>query len=202
MKTIDAKGKLCPMPLIMTKKALAEISENETLKIILDNETAVKNVTHFLEEHGMNIHLEKKEGIFEILVQKKGNIPETTIVENYCKVENQQISNYVIAFQNNKLGQGVEELGTILIKAFVNTLPEVTQKPKTMIFLNSGIYLTLHDSPVLESLKKLENLGIEILVCGTCLDYYQKKSALGVGRISNMYDILEKFSQTEKIIYS
>jgi selenium metabolism protein YedF len=92
-------------------------------------------------------------------------------------------------------------LGTILIKAFINTLPETTATPKTIIFLNSGIFLALKDSPVLDSLIKLEQSGVEILTCGTCLDYYKKKEELGVGNISNMYDILERLSQAGNVIY-
>jgi selenium metabolism protein YedF len=107
----------------------------------------------------------------------------------------------VVAIQRNRLGDGAEELGTILIKGFVNTLPETTLKPKTIVFLNSGIFLALKDSPVLESLKKLENMGIEILVCGTCLDYYKMKEELGVGKISNMYEILERLSHAGNVIY-
>jgi selenium metabolism protein YedF len=201
MKTVDAKGKLCPMPLIMTKKALGEIKENESLKILIDNDTSVKNVTRFLEEHGMKVHTEKKGDVSELTVNKAGNIPESTSAEEYCTVGEDGIANYIVAIQRNRLGDGAEELGTILIKGFVNTLPEVTLKPKTIVFLNSGIFLALKDSPVIESLKKLENSGVEILACGTCLDYYKKKEELGVGKISNMYDILERLSNTGNVIY-
>jgi selenium metabolism protein YedF len=201
MKTVDAKGKLCPMPLIMTKKALGEMKENESLKILIDNDTSVKNVTRFLEEHGMKVHTENKGNVFELTVNKTGNIPESAKVEDYCSVEDTNVSNYVIAIQHNRLGDGAEELGMILIKGFVNTLPEVSLKPKTIVFLNSGIFLALKDSPVIESLKKLENMGVEILACGTCLDYYKKKEELGVGKVSNMYDILERLSGAGKVIY-
>jgi selenium metabolism protein YedF len=201
MKTVDAKGKLCPVPLIMTKKAIGEINENESLKILIDNDTSVKNVMRFLEEHGMKIQTEKKGNIYELIVNKTGNIPESTNVEDYCSVEDVTITNYVVAIQRNRLGDGAEELGTILIKAFINTLPETTAIPKTIIFLNSGIFLALKDSPVLDSLKMLEQMGVEILACGTCLDYYKKKEELGVGNISNMYDILERLSQAGNVIY-
>ncbi len=99
------------------------------------------------------------------------------------------------------MGDGAEELGTILIKAFINTLPEMDLKPKKLIFLNSGIYLAVKDSPVLDTLKKLEQSGIEIISCGTCLDYYKKKEELGVGSVSNMYVILESLSKASKVIY-
>lgn len=201
MKTVDAKGKLCPLPLIMTKKALGEIAETESLEIILDNETSVKNVTRFLEDHKMSFKLTQKGKEFYLLVSKTGVIPESTNFKEYCEVELPQKSNYMIAFQRDVLGDGVKELGSLLIKAFVNTLPEVDIKPTSLVFLNSGIFLTLIDSPVIDSLKKLEKTGVEILVCGTCLDYYQKKTELGVGKISNMYDILDHISRSGNVVY-
>jgi selenium metabolism protein YedF len=201
MKIVDAKGKLCPVPLIMTKKALGEIDENENLMILIDNETSVKNVTRFLEEHHLKVSTKKNGNVFELMVTKTGEIPENISAEEFCSPEDKQTSNYVVAIQRNRLGDGDEELGKILIKAFINTLPENTLKPKTVVFLNSGIYLALKDSPVLEALKKLEQSGVEILACGTCLDFYKKKEELGIGKISNMYEILEKLSSAGNVLY-
>jgi selenium metabolism protein YedF len=201
MKTIDAKGKLCPMPLIMTKKALDEMDENESLKILIDNETSLKNVTRFLEEHNMKVHTEKKGDVYELIVNKTGEIPKETNAEDYCEVGKPTNSHYVIAIQRNRLGDGDEELGKILIKAFINTLPENSIKPKTIVFLNSGIFLSVKDSPVLDALIKLEQAGVEILSCGTCLDFYHKKEELAVGKVSNMYEILEKLSQAGNVLY-
>jgi len=201
MKTVDAQGKMCPMPLIMTKKALSEISENETLEILIDNETSVKNVSRFLEEHNMSISAEKQGKVFRLKVSKTGVIPEETQAENYCDTPNPVSSDYVIAIQKNKLGQGNDELGELLIKGFINTLPEIENKPETLVFLNSGIFLALKGSPVFDSLSRLEKEGTKILVCGTCLDYYKKKEELGVGIVSNMYDILNILSNAAKVLY-
>ena len=201
MKTIDAKGKLCPMPLIMTKKALAGLGLNEEMIVLIDNDISVKNVSRFLNDHGIEVKTSKNGNIYEMLIRKTASIPESVKAEEYCVVEDSNLGNYVIAVQSNKLGDGAEELGTLLIKGFINTLPEITLKPKTMVFLNSGIFLSLKDSPVIEALKKLENAGVEILVCGTCLDYYQKKNDLGAGIVSNMYEILERLSQAGNVVY-
>ncbi|MHC1705355.1 MAG: sulfurtransferase-like selenium metabolism protein YedF [Tenuifilaceae bacterium] len=201
MRTVDAKGKLCPLPLIMTKKALSEIADNETLEILIDNETSLKNVTRFLHDHDIKTRVEKNGNEFTLFVSKTGLIPEDSVVEDYCELDQPIKTNLVIAFQSNRLGEGAEDLGNILIKAFVNTLPEISLRPKTLVFLNSGILLTLNDSLVLDSLKKLEENGVEILVCGTCLDYYNKKMDLGVGNISNMYDILERLTTASNVIY-
>ncbi|MBE0661704.1 MAG: sulfurtransferase-like selenium metabolism protein YedF [Bacteroidales bacterium] len=201
MKTVDAQGKMCPMPLIMTKKALSEISENETLEILIDNETSVKNVSRFLEEHNMSISTEKQGKVFRLKVSKTGVILEETKAEDYCKTPMPVSSDYVIAIQKNKLGQGNDELGELLIKGFINTLPEIDNRPKSLVFMNSGIFLALKDSLVIDSLLKLEKEGVKILVCGTCLDYYKKKEELGVGIVSNMYDILNILSNAAKVLY-
>lgn len=201
MKTVDARGKLCPMPLIMTKKALNSLNADEMLEIQIDNETSVTNVKRFLDDHKMNVAIEKQGKAYTIRVTKTGTIPEQTKAEDYCETPNNPEAGYTIAFQKDMLGQGPEELGKLLIKGFINTLPELDQKPDSIIFMNSGIFLALKGSPVNESLKKLENAGVHILVCGTCLDYFDKKQEIGAGIISNMYDILDKLSQTSKVLY-
>ncbi len=202
MKTIDAQGKLCPVPLIMTKKALATLEEDETLKIILDNETSMHNVVHFLKEYKMQVQSEQKDGIFTLIVSKTGEIPQEAEVDKYCSIPEKDIADYVFMIKRNRMGDGAEELGEILIKACINTLPELEKKPKKIIFLNSGVFLSLQDSPVLDALKKMEALGTEILVCGTCLDYYNKKEVLGVGRVSNMYDILNSMANAAKVVFA
>ncbi len=201
MKTIDAKGQLCPMPLIMTKKALSEIAGNETLEILIDNDTSVKNVSRFLHEHEMTVKTEKQGDVYRLLVTKTGTIPEAVKAEEYCETTPSISGSYIIAFQQNTLGKGPEELGELLIKGFINTLPELDKKPASLVFMNTGIFLALKDSPVLESLRKLEQAGVNILVCGTCLDYFGKKDKIGVGIVSNMYDILGLMATAPKVLY-
>ncbi|HBX52060.1 MAG: hypothetical protein A2275_14970 [Bacteroidetes bacterium RIFOXYA12_FULL_35_11] len=202
MKTVDARGKLCPVPLIMTKKALAELAENESLQILLNNETSFQNVVRLLKEHKIEFATEKQDDIFTIFVRKAGIIPEETNVEDFCSIDSTKLSDYVLTVKRNRMGDGAEELGEILIKACINTLPDIDLKPKKIIFLNSGIFLALKDSPVIESLRKIENMGVTILVCGTCLDYYNKKGELGVGIVSNMYDILDSMTKASKVIFA
>jgi selenium metabolism protein YedF len=108
---------------------------------------------------------------------------------------------YIVAFQRDHLGDGPEDLGKILIKAFINTLPETAIAPTALVFQNSGVLLACEGSPVLEALKKLEARGIPLLSCGTCLDYYQKKEALMAGKVSNMYEIVETLSKAGHVLY-
>lgn len=90
------------------------------------------------------------------------------------------------------MGKDNAELGKILMKSFIYTVSETSPYPKTLIFYNEGVRLTCEDSQVLDDIKKLEDLGVEIISCGTCLDYLNLKENLKVGSISNMYTIYEK----------
>ena len=201
MTTIDARGQTCPVPLIMTKKALTNATPDETLIILLDNETSAGNVTRFPKDHDMDVETEKDGENITLKVSKTGTIPEQTNPASWCTLSPADQGDYLISFQQNTMGRGSEDLGQLLIKGFINTLPDIDHKPHTLIFLNAGIHLTLQDSPVLDSLKKLESSGIKVLVCGTCLDFYERKKDLAVGMVSNMYDILDAQSKAGKVIY-
>lgn len=98
------------------------------------------------------------------------------------------------------MGEGEEELGKTLIKSFVFALSNVDPLPTAMVFYNRGAFLTSEDSPVLADLKNLEKAGVKIMTCGLCADYYKIKEKLGVGIISNMYEIVETQMQSQKII--
>jgi selenium metabolism protein YedF len=201
MKTVDARGLKCPMPLILTKRALLETGPDETLEILIDNETSVKNVTRFLEEHQMTVSTENQGGGYRLAVSKTGIITVQTRAEDYCENPSAVPGDYMVCIQKNISGEGVDELGVRLIHLFIHTLTDIDHKPLMMGFLNSSVFLTLHGSPVLEPLKELEQEGVRILVCGTCLDFFQKKEELAVGIVSNMYEIMDLMSKTAKVLY-
>jgi selenium metabolism protein YedF len=201
MKTVDAKGQKCPMPLILTKRALIDMEPDETLEIFIDNEVSVQNVTRFLTEHRMKVNTENQGGIFRLTVNKTGVITEQTRAEDYCEMPRAEQRDYLVTFGKNIRGEGADEFGGRLIQLFINTLPDIDHKPQALIFLNTCIFLALKDSPVLEPLLKLQNEGTKILVCGTCLDFFQKKEELAVGVVSNMYEIMDLQSKAAKVLY-
>lgn len=201
MKTVDAKGQKCPMPLILTKRALIDMAEDETLEILMDNEISVQNVSRFLTEHQMKIHTENQDGVYRLTVNKTGLITEQTRAEDYCAVPQPEPKDYMVVFSKNIQGPGADEFGARLIQLFIHTLPDIDHKPLTLVFLHTCVFLTLRDSPVVEILSGLEKKGVRILVCGTCLDYFQKKDQLAVGVVSNMYEIMDLLSRTSKVLY-
>ena len=101
---------------------------------------------------------------------------------------------------SDRMGEGNDELGKVLIKSFIFAVTQLEQLPKTMLFYNGGATLTTEGSNSLEDLKSLEAQGVEILTCGTCLDYYGLKDKLAVGGVTNMYSIVETMAGAGRII--
>lgn len=196
---VDARGQLCPKPLILTKQALKNRLENQLIRVLIDNETSKDNVLRFLSDNNVKASLINDNGVFTILISESPSELSHPRAESYCVTPSK--TGTCIVIRSSRMGEGAEELGGILIKAFINTVKEVSPLPSTIIFYNGGIHLTTNDSPVIESLRELEKKGVKILICGTCAEYYQKKPQISVGTISNMYTIMETLASAGKILY-
>lgn len=189
MKEIDARGLLCPQPVILTKKALEEIEDGEIVAIV-DNITAKENVSRFAANMNYEYEVSDENGCHYIKIKKSSGKEK----------KNGKEDSTVIVITTDKLGQGEEELGKVLMKSYTYALTETAPLPKAVIFLNSGVKLTAEGSEVLENIKKLEASGVEIISCGTCLDYYKLKEKLQAGIVGNMYSIIENMNSAGKVI--
>lgn len=98
------------------------------------------------------------------------------------------------------MGVGDEALGKMLTRSFLNNL--ITQKilPSHIVLYNSGVLLALDGTDSANALKELEKRGVEILMCGTCIDYYQLKDKMALGKVSNMMAITSQLIDAAKII--
>lgn len=196
-KEVDARNQTCPKPVIMTKNALDDI-EQGIVTTIVDNEVAKENVSKLAKSLNYEYTVEKGQTNEYYIHITKGEAAEEAKENNAC-IPN-TFKDMVILFGSDKLGEGSDELGNILIKGYIYTLTESIPFPSTLLFLNDGVRLTVEGSPVLEDLKKLQSEGVEILSCGTCLDFYNLKDKLGVGEITNMYTIVEKMKNSTNTI--
>lgn len=193
---VDARGQLCPKPVIMTKKELDNLTKG-IVTTIVDNEVAKDNVSKLAASYGYSFIIDKgKENKYYIHITKGGVAEELNL--NVCIPDT--FKDLTIAIGSDKMGVGGEELGKILMKSFIYTVKETTPWPATMVFFNAGVYLTCEGSEVLEDLKALATEGVEIISCGTCLDYYNIKDKLQVGEIGNMYSIYEKMQNANNTI--
>lgn len=201
-KIIDARGQICPMPLILTKKALNDETIEETFSVFIDNETSKENIERFLKDNKINFNSKKTGEGFIINVDKTGKFANSN-PEEYCSIPSiaDNTGGHIICINNNKMGVGPDELGSILMKGFINTIKEVKPLPERIIFYNNGVLLTTKDSQLVDSLKELEELGVIIMICGTCANYFNIKEKIAIGSISNMFDISESLTKAAKIIY-
>ena len=186
---VDARGMSCPKPVIETKKVLDHLS-GESMTTIVDNEVAMQNVNKLAQSLSYDVDVKKVDNDFYINIYKGEMMPSV----NYI---NQDKKDLVIMFTKDTLGQGSDELGKVLMKGYIYTVTESNPYPKAMLFMNSAVKLTTEGSEVIEYLRELEKQGVEILSCGTCLDYFKIKDQLIVGGVSNMYSIVDMLHTTK-----
>lgn len=187
---IDCKGLKCPQPVINTKKYFDSIDEGSAL-VIVDNDVANSNIAKFAQSSGLDFSSEMKEGLYYIKVSKSPSCG--------CTMDFNQ-GRPVIVIGYDKLGLGSDELGAILMKSYMYALSESEVLPSDILFLNGGVKLTTEGSDCLPSLKVLSEKGVNILSCGTCLDFYGLKEKLAIGEITNMYTIVETMNNSGNTI--
>ena len=194
-KFIDAKGKACPMPVIMAKK---EIDAGvKFFEIEVDNKIAVENLKKLANSQGFTTTIEKNNGNFKVNFSNGCEECEEVL----AKVEGKKpLGNWSIFVNKEIIGAGNEELGQSLMKMFLYTISEGEDLPKSILFMNGGVKVPTLNEQAVEHLKVLQDKGVELLVCGACLNFYGLEDKLEVGKISNMYDITNAMKEASKVI--
>lgn len=192
--SIDARGLDCPQPVIATKKALEGMAGG-VVTILVDNMIAKENVVKFAAAHGCGVSVTQQEENFAVKITKG-----EPIAGHEAAPQSAAVGDTVYVMTQDVVGHGNRELGAVLMKGLIYTLLETTPLPKALLFMNAGILLTVEGSPVLAHLSQMAQDGVEILSCGTCLDYYEVKDKLAVGGVTNMYTIVETMSAAGKVI--
>lgn len=191
-KVIDARNLACPQPVILAKKGM---SEYEELQVIVNNEAAQSNIKALARKSGWNVLEEQKGNDTYLNLKSKKTTPEIE------KIDEKQVRKpVVVLIQNDGIGKGPEELQKILMRSFFDTLCQISPLPDTIILLTNGIKLVCQGSEIIEELKNLKSLGVEILACGTCLKYMNLLEKLEVGEVSNMYVITEKLLNASNVV--
>jgi len=191
-KVVDARGLSCPQPVVLTKKALEGTDISEVLTIV-DNLTALENVSRMVKTLNLESAVDEKEGQYYISIFKDEGLQG--------KDEKETLQgNTVVLIGSNVLGRGDDKLGGVLMKSFLYTLTQMEGEIKCAIFMNSGVLLTTAGSELIEHLQALSAQGTEILSCGTCLDFYNVSNKLAVGSVTNMYTITEKLLQAGRVL--
>jgi selenium metabolism protein YedF len=228
MKTIDARGKACPEPVTLTKACL-DRGEKE-VEVLLDNPVSASNVRRFLENKGFDVQMKDDDGMITISAGLKGeqvkavtkspksegqNLPRPTLPQLQMQVQERQekeqetrllsgcpegSETLSVLITCQTLGRSDQQLGEILMKSFLGTLSQLDNAPLAVALMNEGVKLALYDSSSCDHLKNLEKKGALLLVCGTCVSHFHIAEQIGVGTISNMFEIVETLNKAKKIM--
>jgi selenium metabolism protein YedF len=194
MSVVDCRGLACPQPVMTTKKALDQLEEGELL-VIVDNAVSCNNVERFAQSQGCSVEVEQRGKDFSLRIRKGRGRQETESLQ-----EREKVKKVVVYINSHLMGGGDEALGSFLMKAFLKTLLDLDAKPNRLILINSGVQLASEGSKVLDSLIALSEKGVEVLSCGSCLDFYGLKGKLKVGIVSNMVEIIQSMMEADHLI--
>ena len=196
---VNAIGDNCPIPVVKAKKAIEGLTESALVEISVDNEIAVQNVTKMINQKNLESTCEKVGENHYIIKVKCGEISEKDLTDEVvCTVEKEE--KVVVVLSSDKMGEGDEELGQVLIKGFIYAITQLDKYPKAVLLYNGGVKLSSEGSDSIEDLKVLEEHGVEILSCGTCLNFYNLQDKLQVGKVTNMYSIVEELAGATNVI--
>jgi len=203
---IDARGLACPQPVVLAKKAIEE-NPGAAVAVVVDGEAARENVLRFAAYAGRAAKSVPGGGATVVEISAAGSAaaadPGPGAASGGTPVQAQAIAAprgapaggsapqapETIFIAADRVGQGDDELGRLLMKGFLYALAEGERLPRRIILMNSGVSLAAEGSASLANLRRIEARGVEILACGTCLDFFALKASLGAGRVSNMYEI-------------
>jgi len=196
METLNCRGLDCPQPVLRTKDFIEANPQALAFIIVVDNAAAAQNVVRFVESQGFSASLEQNDNDFEIKSEKS----EETGSESAGKELATTSEKTLVLISKNTMGSGDDVLGAGLMFNFLNTLNEMGETLWRVVFLNSGIKLTIEGAKTLPAIQQLEAQGVSILVCGTCLTHFNLLDQKGVGETTNMLDIVTSMQLADKVI--
>lgn len=196
---LDCTGLSCPQPVIRTKDALEQGAQ--TVEVLVDNEAAKLNVSRFASSLGHRVEvaeLDPGRVLLTISVTQADTV--SVPFPEDCRCEAPLDSGVIYVISSDTMGRGSEELGRALLQTYIQTIKNVAPLPEKILLYNAGVRLVAQPSGALEALKQLRDSGVEILACGTCLDYYQLKASIQVGQISNMHEIMSSMASAAQVL--
>lgn len=196
MEKIDCRGLTCPAPVLRTREVIEKDRPSE-LEVKVDNEAARENVARFLGSQGYAVSATGEDGCYRVIGTRCGEA-STPECENDKPPASH--SKTVILVSSSRMGHGDDELGAGLMISFLKTIGEMGSELWRLIFVNSGVKLAVDGSEVLPVLKEYEQDGLQILVCGTCLNHFRLLDKKQVGQTTNMLDIVTALQLADKVI--
>ena len=196
METLNCRGLACPQPVLRTKHFVESNAQILEFAVVVDNAASAQNVVRFVESQGFSASLQQKGTDFEIKAVKS----EESGGEAPGKEEAKSSEKTLVLITKNTMGSGDDVLGAGLMSNLLNTLNEMGEALWRLVFLNSGVKLTIEGAETLPAIQHLEAQGISVLVCGTCLTHFNLLEQKRVGETTNMLDIVTSLQLADKVI--
>ncbi|MDD4701966.1 MAG: sulfurtransferase-like selenium metabolism protein YedF [Desulfovibrio sp.] len=197
MELINCLGLACPQPVIRCRSAVD--NGMELLEVLVDNEPALENVQRFLQSRGYAVSA-VADGPQKWRISAARDAATGVAAASEKQKEHEQDQRTLVLITTETLGRGDDALGTKLMENFLATLPELGSRLWRLVLVNGGVKLTARPGPALDSLQKLAQQNVSILVCGACLGHYGLLEAKAVGETSNMLDIVTSLDLADKVI--
>ncbi|WPD22817.1 MAG: sulfurtransferase-like selenium metabolism protein YedF [Candidatus Electrothrix scaldis] len=196
---VDCRGLSCPQPVLATKEALD--AGNRLLEVVVDNEAAKNNVTRFLQDRNCTVTSSEPENGCWTLSVKAGRVcrRNQASAENYS-CASAKSGGLIYVLSSASMGHGNADLGWALLQTYVQTIHKISPLPEKILLYNEGVRLVAEETGALKALEQLQEQGVEILACGTCLNFYELTTSLRVGRITDMYEIMNTVNNAAKVV--
>ena len=195
---LDVRSLPCPGPVVELRKAL-EAGETD-VRLHVGDDLARSNVTRFAASRGARATSEPHpDGGFLVAVEVPG-VVDAPQAPPAGEVPDPPSGSRVVQIASRTMGVGDDDLGAVLVRAFLKTLATVEPKPDVIVCYNTGVHLCCEGSPVLDDLRAHEAAGVTVLACGTCLNFFGMAGRLAVGRVTDMLEIATTLSRAGHVI--
>lgn len=199
METLDCTGLACPQPVIRTKQLIETKPGLDAFIVEVDNEASAQNVARFAKNQGFTTTVGSEGSVLRVQADRSDNGLEGPVGVREGAVA-ESLEKTLVLITADRMGSGDDTLGRKLMTNYINTLEEMGEALWRIIFLNSGVKLTVQGAETLASLDKLVSQGIRILVCGTCLTHFDLLEQKKVGETTNMLDVVTSMQLADKVI--
>jgi selenium metabolism protein YedF len=205
MKEYDVRDLACPGPVLKLRELL-DHGERE-LRFWVADELCRSNVTRFAASRSVATTVEPRtDGTFVVTFRAGADaagvragdqdLPACDLPE----IAGAATAPRVVQVTAATMGAGDDELGALLLRSFLKTQAQLEARPDAIIFYNAGVKLCCDGSLLLDDLRALEQAGIEIIACGTCLNYFELADRLAVGRVTDMLEIAGRLAEAGRIV--
>jgi selenium metabolism protein YedF len=204
MKTIDVRDLACPGP-VLTLRDLLDAGEREIAVHVAD-ELSRSNVSRFAASRGAIVEVaDGGDGSYVVRVTAGMDAPgarpgEEALLDCDLPETAAVRGPQVVQVTACTMGSGDDDLGALLLRSFLKTQSQLDRKPDAIIFYNDGVKLCCEGSLLLDDLRALESAGIEIIACGTCLNFFELADQLRIGRVTDMLEIASRLADAGSIV--